>query len=311
MIGIVVHGGAGGTSRVAQKRGCVTAAEIGMAILGNGGSVLEAVLATVQWMENSGFFNAGTGSVLRFDGETIQMDAAVAVWDGFRVTRGAVEIVKDVRNPVLLAAEVMKTPHVKLGGDGAVEFARRLGFPGHPGPSRLAIERHQRLLRLIEREGIATAAPGWTPEALVKFFDWEADAENGDGEALASIVEGCDTVGAIACDRAGRLAAAGSTGGMNVMFPGRIGDVSEQGAGYQIGPFGGVLATGIGEDIMRMQGSGRVYRFLEVGVNPQRACEQGVQLFDPRIPIGFIALTKEGVGIASNRDMPSHSIVVE
>ena len=309
MIAIVVHGGAGGTSRVAQKRGCVTAAEIGMEILLNGGSALEAVVAAVRWMEDSGVFNAGTGSVLRFDGHTIQMDAAVAVWDGSQVTQGAVEIVEDVQNPVLLAVEVLKSPHVKIAADGAVQLARRLGLPGHPGPSKLAIARHQRLLKTIEEKGIATAAPGWTPEALARFLDWDDQAENGDGETLASVAEGCDTVGAVAFDVAGRLAAAGSTGGMNIMFPGRVGDVSERGAGYQIGPSGGVLATGIGEDIMRMQGSDRVYRFLEVGVNPQRACEQGVQLFDQKIPIGFIALAKGGVGIASNRDMPSHSIV--
>ena len=181
MAAIVVHGGAGGTSRVAQKRGCVTAAEIGMEILRNGGSALEAVVAAVRWMEDSGVFNAGTGSVLRFDGHTIQMDAAVAVWDGSQVTQGAVEIVEDVQNPVLLAVEVLKSPHVKIAADGAVQLARRLGLPGHPGPSKLAIARHQRLLKTIEEKGIATAAPGWTPEALARFLDWDDQAENGDG----------------------------------------------------------------------------------------------------------------------------------
>jgi len=310
MIAIVVHGGAGGTSRVAQKRGCVTAAEIGMKILRRGGSALEAVVATVRWMEDSGVFNAGVGSVLRFDGQSIQMDAVVAVFDGSGVTQGAVEIVEDVRNPVLLAVEVMKTPHVKLGGDGAVQFARRLGLPGHPGPSPLALARHERLRRLIEREGIATAAPGWSPEALARLFDWDAQAENGDGgETIASVAEGCDTVGAVALDTVGRFALAASTGGMSVMLRGRIGDVPVRGAGFQIGSFGGVLATGIGEEIIRLEGSNKVSQLIQLGLHPQRACEQAVQLFDPTIPVGFIALTKDGVGIASNRDMPSHSIV--
>lgn len=305
MAAIVVHGGAGGTSRVAQRRGCVTAAEIGMEILRNGGSALEAVVATVRWMEDSGVFNAGTGSVLRFDGRSIQMDAVVAVSDGSQVAQGAVEIVEDVKNPVLLAAEVMKTPHVRLGGDGAVEFARRLGLPGHPGPSKLAIARHERLLRRIEREGIATAAPGWTPEAT-KFLDLDDQGENGDGGVLASVAGGCDTVGAVALDSAGKFALAASTGGMSVMLRGRVGDVPVRGAGFQIGSFGGVLATGIGEEIIRLEGSDKVYQLIRVGLHPKRACEQIVQLFDPTIPVGFIALTKEGLGVASNRNMPSY-----
>jgi L-asparaginase/beta-aspartyl-peptidase (threonine type) len=257
-------------------------------------------------MEDSGVFNAGTGSVLRFDGRSIQMDAVVAVSDESGVTQGAVEIVEDVRNPVLLAAEVMKTPHVKLGGDGAVQFARRLGLPRHPGPSKLAIVRHQRLLRLIGQKGIATAAPGWTREALAAFLDWDDQAENGDSETLASVAEGCDTVGAVALDAFGRFALAASTGGMSVMLRGRIGDVPVRGAGFQIGPFGGVLATGIGEEIIRLEGSDKVYQLIQLGLHPQQACEQAVQLFDPTIPAGFIALTKDALGVASNRDMPSY-----
>ncbi len=307
MIAIVVHGGAGGTSRAAQ-RGCRQAAEIGMEILRKGGSALDASVAAVEWMENSGNFNAGTGSVLRMD-RSIQMDAAVAVAHGSLVTQGAVEVVEDVQNPVLLAVEVLKTPHVKIAGDGAVQLARRLGLPGHPGPSRLALQRHQRLLKAIERGELDTAAPGWTPEALAQFFG-EGDIESGSG-SLVSVEKECDTVGAIAFDRVDRVATAASTGGMSIMLPGRVGDVTARGAGFEIGSLGGVLSTGIGEEIIRLQGAGSVFQFIQRGVLPQLACELTVQLFGQNIPVGFIALTKDGVGIASNRDMPSHSIVEE
>lgn len=304
MAAIVVHGGAGRTSSVAE-RGCVRAAELGMEILQQGGSALDAVVAAVVWMENSGKYNAGIGSVVRFDGTTIQMDAVVATSDGLQ---GAVEAVEDVKNPVLLAVEVLRTPHMTLAGHGATDFARRVGLSAHPGPSRLALQRHQRLLNAIARGEINIAAPGWTPEALAEFLGEQE--QNGDG-AFPLPVQDCDTVGAIALDTEGKFAVAASTGGMSIMLRGRVGDVPERGAGFQVGPFGGALATGIGEEIKRQRGSDKVYQLIQVGLglHPQQACEQIVGLFDPSIPVGFIALTTKGVGIASNRRMPSYSIV--
>lgn len=299
---IVVHGGAGSTSSAAE-RGCRRATEVGMEILRKGGHALDAVLAAVEWMENSGKYNAGIGSIVRFDGTTIQMDAVVATSDGLQ---GAVEAVEDVRNPVLLAAEVLKTPHMTLAGQGATDFARRLGLSPHPGPNTLAIQRHQRLLKAIERGEINIAAPGWTPEALADLLGEQE--KNGDGVSSVP-TQDCDTVGAVALDTEGKFAVAASTGGMSIMLRGRVGDVPDRGAGFQIGPLGGALATGIGEEIKRQRGSDKVYQLIQVGLHPQQACEQIVGLFDPSIPIGFIALTKEGIGIASNRKMPSHSIV--
>lgn len=304
MFAIVVHGGAGGTSSKAE-RGCRTAAEKGVEVLRNGGTALDAVVEAVASMEEAGDFNAGTGSVLRFDGVTIQMDAAVAISDG---REGAVEVVEDVKHPVLLARAVIDTPHMKLAGPGAAEFARRLGLERHPGPSNLARRRHARLMKAVQEENLDVVAPGWTKKLIDALL--AAKQESGDGaHALLVSREDCDTVGAVALDSSGTFALAASTGGMSIMMPGRVGDVPVRGAGFQIGPLGGVLATGIGEIIIRLRGAESVYRRLEEGLSPQQACEQIVGLFEPHIPIGFIALTKDKVGIASNRDMPSHSIV--
>lgn len=308
MIAIVVHGGAGGTSPVA-RRGCRKAAEIGMEILWKGGSALDASVAAVEWMENSGNFNAGRGSVLREDGKTIQMDAAVAFFNGAEVLQGLVVAVENIRNPVLLALEIMKSPHLELAGSGAAAFAEKVGLLPHPGPSRLALQRYQRLREAIERGELSTAAPGWTPEAYERYFGDSEQEENG-ASSLAASGKECDTVGAIALDRSGRVATSASTGGMNLMLSGRVGDVANRGAGFQIGPRGGVLATGVGEEIIRQEGSGKVFQLIQVGLHPQQACEQVVKLFDLKFPVGFIALTIDGVaGIASNRDMPSYSIV--
>jgi len=96
---------------------------------------------------------------------------------------------------------------------------------------------------------------------------------------------------------------------MGIMLRGRVGDVPVRGAGFQIGPVGGVLATGIGEEIIRLHGAERVYQFIQT-YDPQRACELGIQLFGPNIPIGFIALTKDGAGIASRPiKMPAYPLV--
>lgn len=302
--GIVVHGGAGATSPAARK-GCRTAAEMSAEILRHGGYVLEAVVEAVRLMEETGDFNAGVGSVLRFDGETIQADAVVATSDG---REGAIEVVEDLRNPVLLARAVMDTPHLKLAGPGATEFARRLGLEKHPGPSQFARRRHARLMKAVREGNLDVVAPGWTQELIEMLLG--ARQENGDGAHVLPVsTEVCDTVGAVALDRSGTFALAASTGGMSIMMPGRVGDVPVRGAGFQIGPLGAVLATGIGEIIIRLRGADGVYRHLEKGFSPQQACEQVVSLFEPHIPVGFIALTRDGVGIASNRDMPSHSIV--
>ncbi|MBI4311226.1 MAG: isoaspartyl peptidase/L-asparaginase [Chloroflexi bacterium] len=296
---IVVHGGAGGTSPEAEQ-GCRRAAQAGAKALRGGGSSLDAAVAAVQWMEDSGRFNAGAGAVLRLDGATIETDAAVATSAGLQ---GVVGAVRDVRNPVLLARAVaQETPHFMLTGEGASALAKALGLAPHPGPSARALERYRALREAIARGDASLLGAGWSEPMAAKLMGLLGGDEG-------QVPHEGDTVGAVALDSAGMFAVASSTGGARAMLLGRIGDVPFRRCGYQVGVLGGVAATGIGEEIMRREGAGKVYQLLEMGLVPQAACEAVVKLFPVNVSVGFIALTGDGVGVAANCPMATHAIV--
>lgn len=252
MIGIVVHGGAASPQTFVD--GCERSGQIGLALLEAGKSALEAAVAAVVCLENDGRFNAGSGSELRMDGVSVEMDAAVMDSRG-RI--GAVAAVYDVKNPVELALAVTETPHVFLVGDGAVALARRLGMP-------VLVHARSRPI-------------GANP---------------------------CDTVGVVVRDRLGQFAVASSTGGAPPMLLGRVGDTPLVGCGFYAGEYGAVAATGLGEEIIRHGLAGEVYRRLEAGETAQEACEWGVRKFESHVDVGLIALGRDGLGSASNRDMP-------
>ena len=92
------------------------------------------------------------------------------------------------------------------------------------------------------------------------------------------------------------------------MLAGRVGDVPVRRCGFQIGASGGVLATGMGEEIIRREGAGRVYELLETGADPQHACAEVAALFPENITVGFVALTNRASGVGANCPMASHSI---
>jgi beta-aspartyl-peptidase (threonine type) len=123
---LVVHGGAGNSKDNAD--GCAAAAREGFERLRAGGEAMDAAVAAVVRLENDGRFNAGSGSIFRSDGKTIETDAAVMDSAG---RLGAVCCLQATRNPVLVALEVVSTPHWLLGGIGAQEFARARGFAAH------------------------------------------------------------------------------------------------------------------------------------------------------------------------------------
>lgn len=303
MYGIVVHGGAGGTSSVAE-RGCEYAAQLGMEILRQGGSALDAAIGAVEYMENSGNFNAGTGSVLRID-KSIEMEAVVATSRGLQRTA---EVMAGVKNPVLVARELMDTDLRRISGVGATQFAIERGLDSHPGPSERALERFE-ALKVDVRQGLESGEipPGWTAEELQRFV--VSDGFNGSCRPILPAMHSHDTVGAIALDKEGMFAVASSTGGSGLMRRGRGGDVPVRGAGFQIGPGGAVLATGVGEIIIDQQGSQKVFGLLALGFSPQDACVQALTFFSRDVPVGFIALTRQAVGIEANCLMASHSIV--
>ena len=228
MFAIAVHGGAGALaaadltpdSERAYRSGLERALRAGFGVLGKEGPSLEAVVAAVQVLEDDPLFNAGHGAVLSASG-TVELDASLM--DGRDLRAGAVTGVRHVRSPIELARRVMEhSPHVMLAGPGAEEFALEQGMLPVPN-SHFSTERRRREL---ERHLQGQAASG--DESLM------------------------GTVGAVACDGRGNLAAATSTGGMTGKRWGRVGDSPIIGAGtYAANDCCAVSATGHGEFFIR------------------------------------------------------------
>lgn len=248
---LAVHGGAGLYDPAMVEpsvRGCRAALEAGLAVVDAGGSALDAVEASVRALEDDPTFNAGRGSVLNAEGE-VEMDAAVMTGD---LRAGAVGAVRRVKNPVSLARHVMeRTPHVFLAGSPADEFARAQGLPWASSQD-LVTERQLQRFRSDEPAAVATAADG-------------------------------GTVGAVALDREGRVAAATSTGGIFRKLPGRVGDTPVLGAGtYADGRAAAASATGMGEDILRVGLSRLAVDRVAAGASPTDAARAAVGVLSER-----------------------------
>lgn len=229
MYSIAIHGGAGTLPRAlmtssqesAYRAGLAAALDAGYAVLDLGGTSLDAVTAAVRMLEDDPLFNAGRGAVLTHEG-TVELDASIM--DGRTLAAGAVAGVRHVRNPVDLARAVMEhSPHVMLIGAGAEEFALARGIALVPNDHFLTDTRKAQLGRVLAGD----ARPANELSAL-------------------------GTVGAVARDRAGNLAAATSTGGMTGKRHGRVGDTPIIGAGtYADNAMCAVSATGHGEYFIR------------------------------------------------------------
>ena len=233
---LVLHGGAGVIERAdlsadterGIREALAHARDAGEAVLRNGGSALDAVQAVVVSLEESPHFNAGKGSVFDADGKH-ELDASIM--DGASLRAGAVAGVTDVRNPVVLARRVMEdSPHVMLIGAGASRFADTQG-----DIERVAndwFDTPHRLQQLREEQARERAAA-------------EGEAQNLRGKYFG-------TVGAVALDAHGHIAAATSTGGMTNKRWGRVGDTPVIGGGTYADARCGVSATGWGEFFLRL-----------------------------------------------------------
>ena len=290
---IVVHGGAG--APISLNDGCEAAAAAAAARLSSGGDALDAAVEAVVVLENDGRFNAGSGAVLRVDGETVELDAGVMDSTG---RLGAVAAVRRVRNPVLVARRVADTPHTLLAGEGATAFAKAVGLEAELAPSERARERHRRLVEHLASGG---AEGGWSAGSLEEA--WNLPAAYDRVFSRGGAAESCDTVGAVVRGPDGAFAVAGSTGGSVPMLLGRVGDTPLVGCGFYAGEHGAVACTGIGEEIARRVLAREVYDLLRTGMTPQAACEVGVNSFPAEISVGVIAVRRDGAGAASNREM--------
>jgi L-asparaginase/beta-aspartyl-peptidase (threonine type) len=303
---ILTHGGAASPHHFSD--GCVTAAERARGVLDAGGDALAAALAATVALEDDPRFNAGTGSNLRLDGRTIEMDASAMSGDG---RFGAVACIQAVKNPILVAARVMETPHLLLVGEGATAFARRLGFPAYDPTTEGAKKKYARAVAELAGDGdgdYAIDASPWHKLDLPKVWNFEGEPPR--VERLRDVRgEGCDTVGAVVRDRHGRFAATASTGGTLYMLRGRVGDSPMMGAGVYAGPHGAVAATGVGEEIARRFLAKTVYDWLVDDVPPARAAQRAIAMFPDVIDAGLLVVGRDGQAISSNRNMASAMLV--
>ena len=286
---LIVHGGAGtvatGTEEV-HVAGVRDAAGIGWKILLAGGTALDAVESAVRALEDDPEFDAGHGSYLNSTGH-IEMDAFIM--DGRTLENGAVCAVQCIANPISLARLVMeKTPHSLLAGVGAQEFAARMGI------ERLAEED-----LLVESE----------------LRRWEEWVRTQDDSLLHPSKSGHGTVGAVARDAQGNIAAATSTGGTRNKLAGRVGDSPLIGSGgYADNLTGGVSATGLGETLMKIVISKTTCDLIAKGLTAQQAADAAIErLSDERVSGsgGVIVVDREGrIGFAHNTTHLSRAFVL-
>ncbi len=242
-------------------------------MLARGGSALDAVETAIRILEDAPTFDAGVGSVLNTDG-LVELDAGIM--DGRTLNLGAVAAVKTIRNPVTLARRVLESPYTLLVCDGALRFAREVGF-AECEPEELIVERERLALQRHLADQAAAAA--------------------------THDVRG-DTVGAVALDQAGNLAAGTSTGGRRFKRPGRVGDVPLPGCGfYADNLLGAASSTGEGEAIARIVMAKRAVDALADGCHPQAAAEEAISYLATWVNgrAGLILLDRFGrVGVAFN-----------
>lgn len=257
---LLVHGGAG--YKPPKKNSLDMIAEslaAGYTILLNKGTALDAVVAAVTVLENSGIFNAGLGGVLQLDGVQ-RLDASLMEGRGLKA--GAVAGLEGFRNPIEAARRVMDTSHVLMAGIGAAGIAK--GLEPLPRPSKESRERLKQLLRK-EKEIITLYR---------KYFS---------------------TVGAVALDAEGNLAAGTSTGGTYAMLPGRVGDSPIIGAGtYAENASGAVSCTGAGEYIMRRALAKETCLLMENRTPAAAASKALKALLKLNGQAGLIALDRKG-----------------
>jgi isoaspartyl peptidase/L-asparaginase-like protein (Ntn-hydrolase superfamily) len=297
----VAHGGVGADGDLDGVRRAVDEA---LRVLDAGGDPLDAAVAGVAVMEDDPRYNAGTGSVVRIDGATVQMDASVMRSDG---RFAAVAAIEHVKNPVRVARAVLDTPHVLLVGDGATRFARTLGMPSYDPatPEMKAYARSNQQALLANSPGLPAA---WQTFDWRKHWNFERSiAKSGLGGGSSPkrrVTPGADTVGVVARSADGRFAAALSTGGTSITLRGRVGDVPIFGAGLFASPAGGSAATGTGERIIEAALARQIDEWLRAGATADEAARRAVELVNARGgDVGVIVMTPNAIAGAADAPM--------
>ncbi len=274
---IIVHGGAGSIPlerREAAREGCREAVVAGWEVLRAGGSAMDAIQAAIVAMENNPSYNAGTGAVLTAEGRA-ELDAGIM--DGQSLQAGAVAGVARIKNPILLARMVLESPHVLLIGAGAEQFALEAGVTLCDPRELITPAQYARWQQGYRSGDDVNLGPSTaTATATARHPSLADEHVHDDGHTHG-------TVGAIAVDAQGRVAAGSSTGGIAAKHPGRVGDTPLVGAGfYAESPAGGASSTGHGEDFIRLLLAKRAVDYLAAGMGAPAAAERAIQLLAER-----------------------------
>jgi len=316
---LVIHGGAWAMPDdgvVAHERGIAEALRAGWSALSRGGTAVDAVEAAVTVMEDDDTFDAGRGSFLTRDGR-VQLDALLM--SGADLKTGGVACVERLRNPIQAARLVLeRSPHVYFVGVGAERFATQHGMRLIDNTELIVPREKERLMRFQVAEAKGEKDTTFSgnldkegSEATTAFVDdvdraADAVAERAilGTEMLDPTIDSHDTVGAVAMDEYGNLAAGTSTGGTLSKAPGRVGDSSLIGCGcYADNESAAVSLTGWGEPIMKLVlGKWAVDR-VAAGSSPQEAAEEAIAYLHRRLGGhgGIILMGPDGeFGLAHN-----------
>lgn len=258
---ILAHGGAGAKKPSKNSLKALEAAlKVGWEILKQGGCSLDAIIEAIAFLEDCGSFNAGAGGNLQLDGVR-RLDAALM--EGKGLNAGSVIGLEGIGNPIRAARVVMDLPHKVLTNVGAKRIAELKKLKPLGPPDERAVKR----LEKVKKAG---------PEP-VKLYE-----------------EYFSTVGAVALDSKGGLAAGSSTGGVAAMLPGRVGDTPMIGAGLYADNSGAVTCTGRGEDILRVVLAKEICMHMETGTPPTSVRRSFERLKKMDGQAGVLALNSKG-----------------
>jgi L-asparaginase / beta-aspartyl-peptidase len=262
-----------------DQRECLAdALRAGHQALKRGTSACDAVEATICALEASGLFNAGIGSKLQLDGAR-RMDASIMEGHGLRA--GAVASIQGISHPIAAARLVMEeTAHILLAGEPATRFARRFKLEHQSPPTH-----SQRAASQAERKSVSQLDP--QAARTLKLF----------AALTRTDVHSRETVGAVALDKRGHVAAGASTGGIPLMLPGRVGDTPLIGCGvYADDEAGAVSMTGLGESIIRIAVAKEIVDRLAAGESPPAAVRTVLRKLVSRVKgsAGALVLAPDG-----------------
>lgn len=287
-IALIVHGGAGswrpGSDDDAMT-GVTAAVSVGRKILEAGGSALDAACAAAMVLEDNTIFNAGTGAVLNFDG-FVELDACVMLSSKSQI--GAVSALQRVKNPILVARQVMEqTDHVLLTAEGATRFARMMGHADHDPITA------DRRADWQEKRAKLDAAAGPNGKAALKIRDFLMQHPEYAG----------GTIGAVARDAQGVLCACTSTGGVTMKMVGRVGDAPLPGCGTYASEFAAASATGTGEYVIRSLATRQISDNIENGMSLKESISAVLERMgrDFDADVGFIGIDASGIAVGAHR----------